>query len=232
MRKSMFFPILFFISSTSLEQQCSERQKYELAKTAEKCFQKFFSQIDLSNACTQTNCETNLSKCHNPDYIGSMRKYFHEKAIYYKWWLILSKKLLGDPLSESVFYFFSPFLLQYCSEAGRISSGQEYFNECMHVKVRSVVESLKRPGTLQFSVSCSSFSKSFGLFSTFYGTGWTLVCVPKWKKDNLVWLVGAGSQGGFPLGTTDSDAQLASSWYMASNLPEPIILWHLQSPKI
>jgi len=130
----MFFPILFFISSTSLEQQCSERQKYELAKTAEKCFQKFFSQIDLSNACTQTNCETNLSKCHNPDYIGSMRKYFHEKAIYYKWWLILSKKLLGDPLSESVFYFFSPFLLQYCSEAGRISSGQEYFNECMHVK--------------------------------------------------------------------------------------------------
>ena len=138
----MFFPILFFISSTSLEQQCSERQKYELAKTAEKCFQKFFSQIDLSNACTQTNCETNLSKCHNADYIGSMRKYFHEKAIYYKWWLILSKKLLGDPLSESVFYFFSPFLLQYCSEAGRISSGQEYFNECMHVKVRSLLESL------------------------------------------------------------------------------------------
>lgn len=133
----MFFPILFFISSTSLEQQCSERQKYELAKAAEKCFTKFFSQIDLSNACTQTNCETNLSKCHSPDYVGSMRKYFHEKAIYYKYWLILSKKLLGDPLSESVFYFFSPFLLQYCSEVGRITSGQEYFNECMHVKVRS-----------------------------------------------------------------------------------------------
>ena len=133
----MFFPILFFISSTSLEQQCSERQKYELAKAAEKCFTKFFSQIDLSNACTQTNCETNLSKCHSPDYVGSMRKYFHEKAIYYKYWLILSKKLLGDPRSESVFYFFSPFLLQYCSEVGRITSGQEYFNECMHVKVRS-----------------------------------------------------------------------------------------------
>ena len=140
----MFFPILFFISSTSLEQQCSERRKYELAKTAEKCFQKFFAQIDLSNACTQTNCETNLSKCHNPDYIGSMRKYFHEKAIYYKWWLILSKKLLGDPLSESVFYFFSPFLLQYCSEAGRLSSGQEYFNECMHVKVRPVLQIKRR----------------------------------------------------------------------------------------
>ena len=101
-----------------------------------------FSQIDLSNACTQTNWETNLSKCHSPDYIGAMRKYFHEKAIYYKWWLILSKKLLGDPLSESVFYFFSPFLLQYCSEAGRISSGQEYFNDCMHVKVRSLLNSL------------------------------------------------------------------------------------------
>ena len=178
----MFFPILFFISSTSLEQQCSERRKYELAKTAEKCFQKFFAQIDLSNACTQTNCETNLSKCHNPDYIGSMRKYFHEKAIYYKWWLILSKKLLGDPLSESVFYFFSPFLLQYCSEAGRLSSGQEYFNECMHVKVRSVLESLWRRGGLRSSLSCSSFV----FFSTFYGKGWTLVCVPKWKKDNLV----------------------------------------------
>ena len=161
----MFFPILFFISSTSLEQQCSERQKYELAKTAEKCFQKFFSQIDLSNACTQTNCETNLSKCHNADYIGSMRKYFHEKAIYYKWWLILSKKLLGDPLSESVFYFFSPFLLQYCSEAGRISSGQEYFNECMHVKVRSLYWSPCREG----NITIANFKQFLFGFSSFYG---------------------------------------------------------------
>ena len=155
----MFFPILFFISSTSLEQQCSERRKYELAKTAEKCFQKFFAQIDLSNACTQTNCETNLSKCHNPDYIGSMRKYFHEKAIYYKWWLILSKKLLGDPLSESVFYFFSPFLLQYCSEAGRLSSGQEYFNECMHVKVRPVLQIKRRIENFESNFSPSGVGR-------------------------------------------------------------------------
>ena len=110
----MFLPILFFITATRLEEQeeCSEGRKYELARRAERCFQKFFSQIDLSNACTQTNCETSLSQCHDPDYIANMRKYFHEKAIYYKWWLVLSNKLLGDPLSESVFYFFSPFLLQ------------------------------------------------------------------------------------------------------------------------
>ena len=171
----MFFPILFFISSTSLEQQCSERQKYELAKAAEKCFTKFFSQIDLSNACTQTNCETNLSKCHSPDYVGSMRKYFHEKAIYYKYWLILSKKLLGDPLSESVFYFFSPFLLQYCSEVGRITSGQEYFNECMHVKVRSecLLKFDRTPLRKSYETIHLSLRRSG-------------------KKDNLLWLVGAG----------------------------------------
>ena len=132
---SMFFPILLFISASSPQHPCSENKKYELAKAAEKCFQKFFSKIDLSDACTQTNCEKNLSNCHEIEYIENMRKYFQEKAIYYKWWLLLSKKLLSDPLSESVFYFFSPFLLQFCSEAGRLSSGQDYFNECMHVKV-------------------------------------------------------------------------------------------------
>ena len=200
----MFFPILFFISSTSLEQQCSERQKYELAKAAEKCFTKFFSQIDLSNACTQTNCETNLSKCHSPDYVGSMRKYFHEKAIYYKYWLILSKKLLGDPLSESVFYFFSPFLLQYCSEVGRITSGQEYFNECMHVKVRSKC-------LLKFDRTPPSkilLNHSF-------------VSAAKWKKGQSV-VIGGGWLGlkVSSLGTTLSQTQLASSGYMGSPLTE------------
>ena len=131
----MFFPLLFFISVKSLGQMCSEKHKYEATDKAKSCYQKYFSEIDISNTCTEINCETQLSKCHDLDYMETMRKYFHEKALYYKWWLILSKRLLSDPLSESVFYFFSPFLLQFCSEAGRLSSGQEYFNECMHVKV-------------------------------------------------------------------------------------------------
>ena len=131
----MFFPILFFISSSRLDKTCSDSQKYELAKSAEKCFQKFFSNLDLSSSCGETACEASLASCHEPDYMAAMAKFFREKAIYYKWWLELSNRLLSHPLSESVFYFFSPFLLQFCSEAGRINSGQRYFNECMHVKV-------------------------------------------------------------------------------------------------
>ena len=131
----MFFPILFFISSSRLDKTCSDSQKYELAKSAEKCFHKFFSQLDLSSSCGETACSASLASCHEPAYMAAMAKFFLEKAIFYKWWLELSNRLLSHPLSESVFYFFSPFLLQFCSEAGRITSGQRYFNECMHVKV-------------------------------------------------------------------------------------------------
>ena len=107
----MFFPILFFISSSRLDKTCSDSQKYELAKSAEKCFQKFFSHLDLSSSCGETACEASLASCHEPDYMAAMAKFFREKAIYYKWWLELSNRLLSHPLSESVFYFFSPFLL-------------------------------------------------------------------------------------------------------------------------
>ena len=48
-------------------------------------------------------------------------------------WIILARKLLDNSYSKSVFYFFSPFLVHFCS-VHDLKWYHIFYEECIHVK--------------------------------------------------------------------------------------------------
>ena len=55
------------------------------------------------------------------------------KQINLKQWIFLAKKLLDNTPAKSVLYFFSPFLVHFCS-GHQLKWFQMFYEECMHVK--------------------------------------------------------------------------------------------------
>ena len=67
------------------------------------------------------------------DFRMDMRDFYIEKAINLKQWIFLAKKLLENTRAKSVFYFFSPFLVHFCS-GHQLKWFHIFYEECIHVK--------------------------------------------------------------------------------------------------
>ena len=79
-----------------------------------------------------SSCETKLEKCFEEKFSAEMKDFFIERAIQFKQWMIFAKKLLDISHAKSVFYFFSPFLLQFCL-MNELKWYHIFYEECLHV---------------------------------------------------------------------------------------------------
>ena len=81
----MSLSFLIIISVTSLGgKSCTQEQKNGQIKSAEICLKNFYSKIDFTSSCAETDCDKIALPCHKDGYIENMQKFFQEKAIYYK----------------------------------------------------------------------------------------------------------------------------------------------------
>jgi hypothetical protein len=78
-------------------------------------------------------CEKELDKCFEQESIMEINDFIIEKAINIKQWLFLAQKLLDEAHAKSVFYFFSPFLVQFCP-VHHLQWFHIFYEECLHVK--------------------------------------------------------------------------------------------------
>ena len=78
-------------------------------------------------------CDKELEKCFDQEFIMKISDYIIEKAINIKQWLFLAQKLLDNANAKSVFYFFSPFLVHFCS-VHHLQWFHIFYEECLHVK--------------------------------------------------------------------------------------------------
>ena len=74
-----------------------------------------------------------LEKCFNQEFIVEIKDYCIEKSINLKQWIFLAQKLLDNAHAKSVFYFFSPFLVQFCP-VHHLQWSHIFYEECLHVK--------------------------------------------------------------------------------------------------
>ena len=79
------------------------------------------------------SCLSMVEKCYSPQFSAEMKDFFLERAIQFKQWMVLAKKLLDITHAKSVFYFFSPFLLQFCL-MNELKWYHIFYEECLHVK--------------------------------------------------------------------------------------------------
>ena len=84
------------------------------------CYSQMLAQLDVEAGCAgldfgNSDCDRIMEKCFDREFRIEMRDFFLEKAIQFKQWIILARNLLDDSHAQSVFYFFSPFLVHFCS---------------------------------------------------------------------------------------------------------------------
>ena len=96
------------------------------------------SQLAESEPCSglqfnSGSCLSMVEKCYSPQFSAEMKDFFLERAIQFKQWMVLAKKLLDITHAKSVFYFFSPFLLQFCL-MNELKWYHIFYEECLHVK--------------------------------------------------------------------------------------------------
>ena len=102
------------------------------------CFQKLQSKLSIETSCDGLDfqngeCIKVLKTCFKKDFILETKDFFMEKAINLKQWIFLAHKLLDNTQAKSVFYFFSPFLVNFCT-GQKLSWFHIFYEECMHVK--------------------------------------------------------------------------------------------------
>ena len=117
---STLFMLVFQISATVLSPPCSEQQLYQHKKSAQSCYNKILARLDLRTSCevfdsVNSDCDGDLKECFDKKFQIEMKDFYLEKAIQLKQWITLAHKLLDNSHSKSVFYFFSPFLVHFCS---------------------------------------------------------------------------------------------------------------------
>ena len=96
------------------------------------------SQLSDDDPCsgldfTRATCGKSLEKCYDKKFSVDMKDFFVERAIQFKQWMIFAKKMLDNSHAKSVFYFFSPFLLQFCL-MNELKWYHIFYEECLHVK--------------------------------------------------------------------------------------------------
>ena len=99
---------------------------------------RMLSQFSDEDACAgldfeRSKCGKLLEKCFDKQFSLEMKDFFIEKAIQFKQWMIFAKKMLENTHAKSVFYFFSPFLLQFCL-MNELKWYHIFYEECLHVK--------------------------------------------------------------------------------------------------
>ena len=159
--KTMFlFLLLLLHLSPCTSSICSENEKYNSKKAAQMCFNKLLSKLDVGESCEWfdfgvSDCDKELENCFDQRFIIEMKDYFLEKAINIKQWIFLAQKLLDNAHAKSVFYFFSPFLVNFCP-VHRLQWFHIFYEECLHVKtvIRtwpvSKMEFMKCPGVEEY----------------------------------------------------------------------------------
>ena len=133
---SLLLLIVFLSSSTSLN--CSVNDEFNSKKTAQMCYSEMLTKLDFKSSCDQLafekiGCDKVLEKCFERDFIMEMKDFFLEKAINLKQWIFLAHKLLDNAHAKSVFYFFSPFLVHFCS-VHHLKWFHIFYEECLHVR--------------------------------------------------------------------------------------------------
>ena len=133
-----FFLLILPHLSLSTSFNCSKDEEYNAKRSAKMCFNKMLTKLGVETSCDgfdfrNSYCDKRLEKCFESNFRMEMRDFFLEKAINLKQWIFLAKKLLDNTRAKSVFYFFSPFLIHFCS--GHQLKWFHILNEeCMHVK--------------------------------------------------------------------------------------------------
>ena len=127
------FLLLPIIAST-----CSEEEKYNLKMEAEMCYNRELTRLDSVITCDNFDfrnsvCKKALENCYDTNFINSLGDFYLARAMNLKHWIFLSNKLLDKDHSKSVFYFFSPFLLHFCSQH-QLRWFHIFYEECQHVK--------------------------------------------------------------------------------------------------
>ena len=117
---------------------CSKDEEYNAKRSAKTCFNKMLTKLAVETSCDgfdfiNSDCDKGLEKCFESDFRMEMRDFFLEKAVNMKQWIFLAKKLLDNTHAKSVFYFFSPFLVHFCS-GPQLKWFHIFYEECMHVK--------------------------------------------------------------------------------------------------
>ena len=131
--------VLFFHHlSLSTSSICSKEEEYNAMKVARLCFNKIIGNLDFESSCDdldfkKSDCDKGLSKCFDSEFKIKIKDFFTEKAIQFKQWIFLAKQLLDSSHAKSVFYFFSPFLVHFCSSQ-KLAWFHMFYEECMHVK--------------------------------------------------------------------------------------------------
>jgi hypothetical protein len=133
--------ILYFLLlhlSPTTPSKCSEVEEYNHKKAAQLCYNKILTNLDVETSCDgfdfeNSDCDRGLEKCFEEEFIREMRDFYLEKAINFQQWIFLAKRLLDNSQANSVFYFFSPFLVQFCS-GHQLQWFHIFYEECMHVK--------------------------------------------------------------------------------------------------
>ena len=148
--------ILCVLLSSSTSLNCSVDEEFNSKKVAQMCYSEMLTKLDFKSSCDQLdleriNCRKGLEKCFESEFIMEMNDFFLEKAIILKQWIFLAHKLLDNAHGKSVFYFFSPFLVHFCS-VHHLQWFHIFYEECLHVKtvIRtwpvSKMEFMKCPG--------------------------------------------------------------------------------------
>lgn len=134
------FCVIFLLSHLMLSASsaCTKEEEYAIKKTAQICFNKRIGVLNIKTSCDgldfrKSYCVRMLKKCFKRDYRQKFEDFFLEKAIQFKQWIFLANKLLDSNHAKSVFYFFSPFLVHFCS-SNNLQWFHIFYEECMHVK--------------------------------------------------------------------------------------------------
>ena len=129
--------ILCVLLSSSTSLNCSVDEEFNSKKAAQMCYSEMLTKLDFKSSCDQLafekiGCGKVLEKCFERDFIMEMKDFFLEKAINLKQWIFLAHKLLDNAHAKSVFYFFSPFLVHFCS-VHDLQWCHIFYEECLHV---------------------------------------------------------------------------------------------------
>ena len=135
---TLFLPFFLPVFLPSKSSHCFEKESYKLRRSAHLCFNQKISKLSDVTACEEFNyrnsdCSKMLEKCFSQDFVRNFSDFYISKAMSIKQWNVLSHKILGTEEANSVFYFFSPFIIQFCSS--RLSfETRAFVKECKHVR--------------------------------------------------------------------------------------------------
>ena len=132
--------ILSHCSSIAFSWSCKDDEKEEAKKLAKNCFNSHLTNLARETTCENImglnwKCNKEIIKCFGLDFATKMSDFYLEKAIQLAQWLFLAEKLLHRSHAKSVFYFFSPFLVQFCSDSkSKLSWSDIFYEECLHLQ--------------------------------------------------------------------------------------------------